>query len=102
MADQESYPPELDKALSRCRDIADAILKKEREMLDLKIALADAWKQVPPMKVRVFHPCMKCHRPTSDKFGERFICHSHVGVGDAKGDPAIIKILDEFLHGKKD
>src|SRR5678815_1489844 len=96
----ESYPQALAPALHKCRAIADELHACERRMEELKIQLRDAWKEVPHMKVRQFHECCVCHRPTAEKFGERSMCRKHVGVGAGKGDPAMVAILEKLIYGK--
>lgn len=99
MSQLEGYPPGFSEAFERCKNLGARRLELERELADNEILLREAWKQVPHLKIRVFYPCAVCHQPTSEKFGERSMCHKHIGRGDGKGDETIIKILDTFLHG---
>lgn len=72
-------PPGFSHALQRCRSLAERLRYLEQEVELTRISLREAWAEVPPMPVRPWRECRKCHKPTQDTLGSRAVCAEHVG-----------------------
>ena len=91
----EGYNGNLAVVLHAIQSLHDRKEKLERELVLLQQSIEDAWRAAPALQVRRWLRCVKCDRPTQDRFGNRAMCSKHIHP-----DAGVASVLDEFLHGK--